>query len=453
MAVASRRAFLERALRAGVASSTVGLFPDRRAWALARPNPGGRPLRDLFPDLARHLIFEYYPWYGGPPDYVHWDYLDRRPPDDIASNFVPRLGPYDVTSFATLEQHARWINQSGVGAIALSWWGRGSFMDLVAPRIMDVMRDHGIKVTFAMEPYADDRGRRFADDVLYLIERFGEQRRFDALLLLRNADGKEGPVFKGFRCILPESATDCRGLVHVNPDFTSDATWREQTDRLRNTLRGDFDHITLLADSLEFARTPASGFDGIGIYDNFIAPDRYRPLAEGASRAGLVFSFNVNPGYDQIEPRIAPPAGSPAPDPTDPCYTPRPTAASAGVVDWSRAEEREKAAGASRDRIRESFEATVEVQTDLTLTNARRGFFLVYINSFNEWHEGHAFEPMRDAADLLPAERPFGYHNPARGDYRLITLAGLVNGVLGTEVPGPEAPTEDQTTRKDLLHA
>jgi hypothetical protein len=451
MAVGSRRAFLERALWAGAASTAVGFLP--AAPAVAGPERNPAPLLRRFPDLRRHFIFEYYPWYGGPPDYEHWDYLDRNPPDDIASPHMPRLGAYDVRSFATLEQHARWINEAGVGAIALSWWGRGSFMDQVTPRIMDVMGAHDIKVTFAMEPYANDRGRRFADDILYLIERYGEVRRFDSLLLVRNADGDEGPVFKGFRCILPESTTDCQGRVEAIADFTSDATWREQTDRLRNTLRGDFDHITLLAESLEFARTPASGFDGIGIYDNFVAPDRYRPLAEGASRAGLLFSFNVNPGYDQIEPRVAPPAGSPAPDPTDPCYAPRPTAAAAGVVDRTKAEEREKAALASRVRIGESFSETVAVQIDPSLTNARRGFFLVYINSFNEWHEGHAFEPMRDAADLLPSERPFGYRNPARGDYRLTALAGLVNGLLQPDSSRPDRPRNDPALLKDPHHA
>jgi len=448
MPVASRRAFLGRALRAGAASSAASLLPAPSAWASLRRGPEGAAPLARFPDLKRHFVFEYYPWYGGPPDYAHWDYLDRQPPYDIASAFVPRLGPYDVASFSVLQQHARWIRESGVGAIALSWWGRGSYEDLAAPRIMDVMGDHGIKVTFALEPYADDRGRRFADDVLYLIERFGERRRFDAFLLLRNADGAEGPVFKGFRCILPESSTDCRGQVHVTPDFTSDAVWREQIDRLRTTLRGDFDHVTLLADSLEFARTPASGFDGIGIYDNFIGPERYRPLAEGASRAGLLFSFNVNPGYDQIEPRLPPPDGSRAPDPSDPCYVPRPTAAAGDVVDWARAEEREKAASASTARIRESFEATVDVQTDSSLSNARRGFFLVYINSFNEWHEGHAFEPMRDSADLLLEERPFGYHNPARGDYRLRTLGALVGALRE-----PRPLFREMTSRKDLVHA
>ncbi|HEV7502672.1 MAG TPA: hypothetical protein VGQ33_21795, partial [Vicinamibacteria bacterium] len=60
------------------------------------------------------------------------------------------------------------------------------------------------------------------------------------------------------------------------------------------------------------------------------------------------------------------------------------------------------------------------------LENVRRGFFLVYVNSFNEWHEGHAFEPMADAATLTADQRALGYHNPADGGYRLATLSTLL---------------------------
>jgi hypothetical protein len=197
---------------------------------------------------------------------------------------------------------------------------------------------------------------------------------------------------------------------------------------LRQALRADFDHVTLLADSLEFHRTPASGFDGIGIYDNYIGPERYSGYAESASRARLLFSFNVNPGYLQIEPRQI----------FDPCYQPRTFAPETAGLDLSRSEGRERAARRSEERIRESFEATLAVQSDPALENDRRGFFLVYINSFNEWHEGHAFEPMKDAADLTPAERTQGYANPAQGDYRLRALAELVRGLRSHDLPrGP----------------
>src|SRR5262252_4275211 len=98
----SRREFLRRGLAAGAA---VAAGPLPRAFAQA-PSPGLGGLRALYPDLERHFLFEYYPWYGGPPDYEHWDYLGRRPPLDLATRYVPKLGPYDVRTVATLEQHA-----------------------------------------------------------------------------------------------------------------------------------------------------------------------------------------------------------------------------------------------------------------------------------------------------------------------------------------------------------
>ena len=386
------------------------------------------PLAARFSDLRQHFIFEYYPWYGGAPTYEHWEYLGRNPPDDLGATYVPRLGPYDVRATAVLEQQARWIAESGVGSIALSWWGRDSFEHRAAHTIMDVMKDHGIKVTFAMEPYADDRSRHFRDDIGFLLREFGERRGFDALLILKNADGSEGPIFKGFRCILPRESTNCEGRTSLVRDYTADDVWRQQIDGLRNDTRRDFDHITLLADSLEFARTPAAGFDGIGIYDNFIAPELYTPIAEGASKAGLLFSLNVNPGYDQVEPR---------PAPADPCYAPRAFAPAGGPIDWMKASERERASKLSQERIEASFLQAMAVQEDARLSNHQRGFSVVYLNSFNEWHEGHAFEPMRDAAGLLPGERQFPYHNPANGRARIETLTRLMAGVLQPQPPPP----------------
>jgi len=426
----TRRAFLTTAGRAALALPAASLAA--AAWArpalaagparLAPPPDPLAPLAQRFSDLRRHFIFDFYPWYGGPPDYLHWDYLDRHPPLDLSSNYVPRLGPYDTRARAVLEQQARWIADSGVGAIALSWWGAGHYTDTPVHDIMDVMAAHDIKVTFCLEPYRDDRGKVFAKDVRYLVREYGEKRGYDALLILKNADGREGPLFKGFACILPEDSTDCHGQTHPIDNYTGDAQWRAQTDEVREALRGQFDHVTLLADSLHWPRTVASGFDGITVFDNYIAPERYAGYAAGASAADLVFSFNINPGFDMIVDRDAEPGS---------CYSPPDFAPPAeAALDWTRSEERERAARLSKARIAAAFEATLRVQTDPALANARRGFFLVYVNSFNEWHEGHAFEPMKDFGQLTPDERALGYHNPADGSYRLDTLGALLRPVL-----------------------
>ncbi len=422
MSLPSRREFLRQALGTGAALAVAPLAPRVvRATTIDRLEP-----RRLFSDIERHFVFEYYPWYGGPPDYTHWDYLERHPPLDLASRYMPKLGAYDVRSTTVLEQHASWIRGAGVGAIALSWWGKGSWEDRAVPLILDVLRAHDLKATFALEPYSDDRGRRYADDIVYLLQEYGEKRNWDVFLLPKNADGRQGPVFKSFRTILPETSTDCLGVTQPISDFTSDSAWQRQTDSVRRTLREDFDHITLLADSLELARTPASGFDGIGIYDNFIPPEDYRGYAESASSAGLLFSFNVNPGYYQIEPRHT----------DDPCYAPRAFAPPTPGLDLSTAAGRESAAAAAEARIQASWKSTLAVQLDPELQNRRRGFLLVYLNSFNEWHEGHAFEPMKDAAELTAPERALGYCNPEHGDYRLRAVQKLQKWLL--EYPDAE---------------
>jgi hypothetical protein len=389
---------------------------------LVAPEPP-RALRERFPDLDRHFVFEYYPWYRRDP-WRHWNADDHQPPHDLASEYMPRLGAYDSRDASTLEQHARWIAESGAGSIAISWWGPESYEDRSLHLVMDVMKEHGIAVTFGLEPYDDRRGGRLANDVQYLLREYGERRGWDSFLILRNENGSEAPVFKVFRSILPDAVVDCHGVRHSVSDYTEDATWRTQIEALRRDLRWDFDRILLLADSLDFGRTPASGFDGIGIYDNFIEPDRYHPLAREASAAGLLFSFNVNPGYDEIRLDEVPPES---------CYVPRPFAPPTGPLDFERPDHREQAAELSSGRIRESLDATLRAQTDTTLENYRRGFFLVYINSFNEWHEGHAFEPAKDELELSAAERAHGYHNPSYGDYRLAVLAASLRPLLTAE--------------------
>ena len=98
--------------------------------------------------------------------------------------------------------------------------------------------------------------------------------------------------------------------------------------------------------------------------------------------------------------------------------------------DWARPQDRTFAARASERRIGESFQTTIALQADPLLADARRGFFLVYINSFNERHEGHQFEPMRDLEQLTAEQRAVGYRNPPDGGYRLEALRKLLAEVV-----------------------
>jgi hypothetical protein len=384
-------------------------------WAAA-----GAALRARFPDLRRHFVFEYYPWYSSDPWY-HWEGDHRNPPADIAASSMPRLGPYDSRSTAVLEQHARWIADSGVGAVNLSWWGQGDYTDRNVHRIMDVMRAFDIHVTFHLEPYANDRGRRYADDIVYLLREYGERRRWDCFLLLRNADGKVGPVFKSFRTVLPATGVDCHGVVYTVDDFTPDSLWQQQVTGVRRLLREDFDHVTLLADSLDFVRVRASGFDGIAIYDNYVRPETWPDFASACSNRDLIFSFNCNPGFDGIVARDVPPGS---------CYQPPVFEPPGWEIDWTRAAGRRLARQVAGWRIADSLQTTIRLQADSSLSNSRRGFFLAYVNSFNEWHEGHQFEPMKDYADLSASERTVGYHNTEDGGFRLSDLTRYLAPVV-----------------------
>lgn len=405
--------------RAGLAAPAMGAVASS---ALADVSaPAAPSLAQRFRDISRHFVFEYYPWYGANP-YRHWDQWERVPPVDVASNYYPLLGAYDSRSRDVIEQHARWIADTGIGAVNVSWWGQGSYEDQIVPLLMDVMRDHGIKVAFHLEPYAADHAYRYSDDVLYLVREYGEKRRYDTLLILEDALGNQGPVFKSFRTLVQRDYLDCHGTRLQEPDYADGSVWAGQLASLRFVLRRDFDTIWLLADTLDVERVANAGFDGIAIYDPHVPPSEYAPQGRNASSYGLCFSFGINPGYDSAGPRVIPP---------DSCYVPpsfAPTTASA--FDWARAEDREAAAQVSGSRIDECVQATIAVQTDPALSNARRGFFLSYVTSFNEWHEGHAFEPMADQATLTAPERAVGYHNPARGDYRLSTLKSALAGVL-----------------------
>lgn len=394
----------------GVSDEAMALLlVDSRRW-----------LHQQYPDLRRHFVFEYYPWYGRNP-MRHWQQWGREPPLDLAANTIPVLGAYDSRSISVVEQHARWINESGVGAINLSWWGRGEFEDRAVHLIMDVMHAHDIRVTFHLEPYGPKRAEQLPADVVYILQEYGEKRNWDCLLLHRWSDGTTGPVFKLFNSLVPKSIRDCHGKEVELRDYVPQGTWRRVTDEIRKTLRHDFDHVTILSESPNAGHVASAGFDGLAIYGPDSLQTHWLEWALEASRKGLAFTFNVNPGLDEIEQRDVA-FGS--------CYEPRSFIPSTAPLQWMKSSARERARYLSEHQIGETLATSVLLQTHPWLENVRQGFFLVYVCSFNEWHEGHQFEPMKDWAALTPQERVHGYHNPVNGAYRLQCLQRWLKRLL-----------------------
>jgi len=387
-------------------------------FARARASESAAALRATFPNLRRHFVFEYYPWYETNP-YFHWSEKGSQPPYGIASTMMPALGPYHSMDMAVVEQHARWMAEAGVGAIAISWWGQDSNTNRATPMIMDVMRAHDIHVTFHLEPYRPDRALFYASDINYLLREYGERRRWDCFLLLDHGTGPATPVLKTFRTIVPPTSVDCLGVVRTVPDYTADDVWRRQTDAVRENVRPVFDRIVLLADSLDLGRTAAGGFDGIAIYDSFVRPTTWPKAATDFGGNNLLYSFAINCGFDGYVPVT--PAGV--------CDVPQPFEPPVGPIDWLSAASRATAEAASRQRVLESLETTMQLQADPRRNNSARRFFLTYLTTFNEWHEGTSFEPAKDRSQLLPQERPFNYHNPENGAWRLELLRSLLRSV------------------------
>ena len=417
----TRRRFLSNCLALGCSAANVAAssLPAEVTGRLVEPFPWrrfGNRLRSRFRDPRRHFVFEYYPWYASAP-FRHWTQWDRVPPIDLAANTMPWLGAYDSRSRSVVERHARWIADSGVGVINVSWWGQGSFSDRAVPMIMDIMADHDIQVMFHLEPYSADRVSRFPEDVLYLLREYGERRRWDCFFFDERSDGTLGPVFKLFRTTLPEQIENCEGILEPVSDYVPDGEWRRHTDRLRNAVNGDFRRLTLLSDTWDAARVAASGLDGIAVYDPAETPNKWLDHAMVASRVGMVFSFAVNPGLDEISRRIVDPGT---------CYEPRPFLPRTDPLVWSRPEDRERARVLAEQRTEETLQLNLLLQLHPWLGNVDQGFFLAFITSFNEWHEGHQYEPMKDYSALTSAEQAIGYHNPVDGAYRLRRLSDLL---------------------------
>ena len=295
------------------------------------PAKMGATLRQRFPELRQHFVFEYYPWYSTDP-WWHWNQWQRVPPFDIAATSVPRLGPYDSRDAKVIEQHARWILDAGVGAINLSWWGRGSFEDQRVPLVMDVMRDHGLKVTFHLEPVrarSEPSGTRTTSGIC-----LPSTARSDAGTV--GSCSTTPTASKGQSSSRSRRSSRRRGptvtvgrfrWISIVP-IRSGGSRRTRSARPSATTSIRSDCWPIRAPSIGCGRRASTGWR-FTITTSGRRSGRTWPSI--AANFGVEFSFNINAGFDSIAQRNVPP---------DSCYRP-PRFEPPAVLDWSAARDRE----------------------------------------------------------------------------------------------------------------
>ena len=293
----------------------------------------------------------YYCWYGNPAydgSYSHWNHpviphwvdstwnhvAPHTGGDDIGANFYPQLGCYSSNDPKVIDLHMRQIRDAGIGVVAISWWGEGSFSVRSVDTYLDIADKYGLKIAFHIEPIYKTRDE-FLNHLKYITAHYAQHPAF---YKLHN---------KPFYYLYDSYKLNYRiWQSMLNPDSTA---------TIRNTpLDGVF--ISLWTLRLDGEFTVKSGFDGFYTYfasDGFVhgcTTSNWPAMAAFAKEHNLIFVPCAGPGY--LDTRIRP---------------------------WNAKNTKGRENGQYYEQM---FMKAVGVHPDF-----------IGITSFNEWHEGTQIEP------------------------------------------------------------
>ncbi len=303
--------------------------------------------------LSKQIHIFYYPWYGNPEfdarksgtnseGWRHWQQnvrgSPRLPPNDIGSNFYPALGAYSSSDPKVVSQHMKWIAQTGVGVVVMSWSGQGSWSDERTMLVLDSAQEQGLEVAFLLEPYEGSTPESIKADINYIYHKYGYHQAFHRV----NHSTSYGPSNRP------------RGVFYVfNPlAIGSWEDWRVMLDSIRKQA----DDAFFVAQRLSDKPITQGHFDGVFTYDTYaVDGDSFAALNKSIIESGGVFAPSVGPGYDETRAIF----------------------------------------GSGRQKSREDgkrYDSMWEYAID-------SGSQWVTVTSFNEWHEGTQIEPATSQAN------------------------------------------------------
>ncbi|MBT29410.1 MAG: alpha-mannosidase [Thalassobius sp.] len=296
----------------------------------------------------------YYNWYENPTrdgQYAHWnhqvlphwsdttwDNAGSYPGnEDIGANFYPELGSYSSNDTATIKQHMEWLQQSGSGVLAITWWGKGKNNesgDNAIPTYLDLADRYGLKLAFHIEPFYKSAAE-FKEQLEYVANKYGEHPalyKYNGKPFYYVYDSYKLSNEEWQKVFSPEGEMSVR---NTELDGTFIGLWVHEND----------------GDSIK-----ASGFDGYYTYfasEGFVygsTSSNWKNLAQFASDNDMIFIPCVGPGY--IDTRIRP---------------------------WNAENTKSRENGKYYEKM---FTAAMDVKPEI-----------IGITSFNEWHEGTQIEP------------------------------------------------------------
>jgi actin-like ATPase involved in cell morphogenesis len=103
-----------------------------------------------------------------------WAVADAQPPEDVASDYYPELGPYSSNDPGLLDQHLVWIERTGADLLAVTWQGAEFGDDALIGGMLEAAHRAGVAVIPLIEAYPDRSPESVIRDLDHLRDRWGD---------------------------------------------------------------------------------------------------------------------------------------------------------------------------------------------------------------------------------------------------------------------------------------
>ncbi len=258
-----------------------------------------------------------------------WSAGGANPPEDVASDYYPLIGPYSSSEPETIGQHFDSMRDAGISAVVVPWPGPDSLEDRAMPHLLEAAAARGMSVMVAIsgpEGLAPDDGLALLEHLRVTTLPAESQYRFDRPGLW-GGDGDPRPVV--FLDGLGGDPAPWQGvldLVHEWPDapaviaMSADPAWVELGHFDGLTAEGpDFSWSDAIPEGAYYIPTIVPGRSATRVGDAVVVDreDGATYEAQWRSATGLrdpaiivIESFNRWNAGTQVEP-AAPPGDHP----------------------------------------------------------------------------------------------------------------------------------------------